>query len=359
MTKKEYLEELNVQLIRLNVEDRADALNYYSEYFDEAGEESIEQVMKELGSPEELARKFLNENEGSNNLTSRKTSNRNTVLILSLCIALALSLGGSFFIAKRVIGNTRKANNTSAASSGDQTIYEYSNDDLPAFKNISVDLVNTDVEIIPSTNGKYGIELKLVIYEDEAVTHDVIDVSTLLVQIENPHSSRSIAKEFSNVKQYVKIMVPADNYENFEITTTNGDITIELSENKLNNLDVTSSNGMLNIRNITCPNIDLTTCNDDIVITNIAGDCIVATTSNGDIQLQDSIIGSSATLTSSNADITLTLPGSANDYTFHAMTSNGSVSIGNKDYDEAVSLTGGQATVTTNTSNGDVDISFQ
>lgn len=59
MTRNEYMEQLKKYLKRLPKEDYDNAIEYFSEYFDEAGPENEQQVMKELGEPKEAARELL------------------------------------------------------------------------------------------------------------------------------------------------------------------------------------------------------------------------------------------------------------------------------------------------------------
>lgn len=56
MTKQEFMYRLAQQLISLPPEERVSALKFYEEYFADAGEENWEAVLRELGSPEEVAR---------------------------------------------------------------------------------------------------------------------------------------------------------------------------------------------------------------------------------------------------------------------------------------------------------------
>lgn len=63
MRKYAYLARLEELLAALPVQERQDALNYYEEYFDAAGNENEEQTARELGDPAEVARKIL-EGEG-------------------------------------------------------------------------------------------------------------------------------------------------------------------------------------------------------------------------------------------------------------------------------------------------------
>ena len=55
MDKKEYLNRLQMQLEDLTNEERREALEYYEEYFADAGEENEDEVICSLGEPEQVA----------------------------------------------------------------------------------------------------------------------------------------------------------------------------------------------------------------------------------------------------------------------------------------------------------------
>ena len=59
MTRQEFMTALRDKLILLSPEEREDAVQFYEEYFDEAGTENEQAVLAELGSPEALAEKIL------------------------------------------------------------------------------------------------------------------------------------------------------------------------------------------------------------------------------------------------------------------------------------------------------------
>lgn len=56
MTKQEFMYRLAQQLVSLPPEERLCALKFYDEYFADAGEENWEALLRDLGSPEEVAR---------------------------------------------------------------------------------------------------------------------------------------------------------------------------------------------------------------------------------------------------------------------------------------------------------------
>lgn len=59
MNKQEFLNELSQRLSGLPDKEIADVIQYYGEYFDEAGAENEEKTMNELGSAAEIAKKLL------------------------------------------------------------------------------------------------------------------------------------------------------------------------------------------------------------------------------------------------------------------------------------------------------------
>lgn len=58
MTKYEFLGDLSRLLADLPEEERTKALHYYEDYFADAGEEKEQEVLKEFGSPEKIARQI-------------------------------------------------------------------------------------------------------------------------------------------------------------------------------------------------------------------------------------------------------------------------------------------------------------
>ncbi|MEG0614665.1 MAG: DUF1700 domain-containing protein [Oscillospiraceae bacterium] len=61
MNKVEYLAELKAQLSSLPPDERDAAIKYYEEFFEDAGKENEENVIKDLGSAKELASTIISE----------------------------------------------------------------------------------------------------------------------------------------------------------------------------------------------------------------------------------------------------------------------------------------------------------
>ena len=88
MTREEYLNELKSSIMSLTSDEQAEAIQYYSDYFDEADDD--EKVMRELGTPEELAKTIIE--KFANALVDRKKArgilNRKRALLLLTATAL-------------------------------------------------------------------------------------------------------------------------------------------------------------------------------------------------------------------------------------------------------------------------------
>ena len=71
MNRIEFMEELSGLLQDIPEEDRMDALNYYNDYFDDAGAENEKNVIDELESPEKSGCKDQGRQRGSGRWKSR------------------------------------------------------------------------------------------------------------------------------------------------------------------------------------------------------------------------------------------------------------------------------------------------
>lgn len=66
MTRAEYLKELEANLVALPKEERDMAVEFYNEYFEDAGAENEQAVIDELGKPFNLARSIIGETSAYN-----------------------------------------------------------------------------------------------------------------------------------------------------------------------------------------------------------------------------------------------------------------------------------------------------
>lgn len=90
MTKVEYLAKLDKYLRKLPKEDYQEAMDYFSEYFEEAGPENEAQVIAELGTPKEAARDIISRLLDEKIIDQEKTP-KSRVSIVWLAILAILS----------------------------------------------------------------------------------------------------------------------------------------------------------------------------------------------------------------------------------------------------------------------------
>lgn len=87
MTKDDYLKALRANIKNVPVEEVNNIIQYYSEYFDEAGPENVSRVIEELGPPKQLATKvcadyIIRDVEQGNSTKNIKKKASNTWLIV-------------------------------------------------------------------------------------------------------------------------------------------------------------------------------------------------------------------------------------------------------------------------------------
>lgn len=90
MTKTEYIAKLTKYLRRLPQKDYEEALEYFMEYFEEAGPENEAQVIAELGTPKEAAHEVISRLL-EEKIVEDKSSLRNKTTILWIAILAVLA----------------------------------------------------------------------------------------------------------------------------------------------------------------------------------------------------------------------------------------------------------------------------
>ena len=98
MTKKEYMKKLAYQLRRLPKEDFDKAMDYFEEYFEDAGIENEQKAIEDLGAPEEAASALILDLAQENAVKPPKTMKRRFsalwIAILALFAAPIAVVGG-------------------------------------------------------------------------------------------------------------------------------------------------------------------------------------------------------------------------------------------------------------------------
>lgn len=104
LSKEEYLAELSRYLRKLPPDDYESAMDYFTEYFEEAGPENEAQAMRDLGTPKEAASEILQNLLHDDSSVHQKDTTRTLkiaaiAMLLSPLGWLGLLFGGIFLVA--------------------------------------------------------------------------------------------------------------------------------------------------------------------------------------------------------------------------------------------------------------------
>ena len=92
MTKSEYLAKLDKYLKKLPKEDYLEAMDYFREYFDEAGPENEEEVIAELGAPKDAAHDIISRLLDEKIVEDEKSPKNRAVIIWIAILAILAQL---------------------------------------------------------------------------------------------------------------------------------------------------------------------------------------------------------------------------------------------------------------------------
>ncbi|GLC87042.1 DUF1700 domain-containing protein [Lysinibacillus piscis] len=109
MDKASYLKKLRWKLRRLPVQEIDAALAYYEEYFEEAGQENEQQVIKQLGSPSAVAAQIiadfaLKDIDSTASSTKKNMTTLWLVILAILSAPLSLPLLATVFLLILTVG---------------------------------------------------------------------------------------------------------------------------------------------------------------------------------------------------------------------------------------------------------------
>ncbi|WP_054743028.1 HAAS signaling domain-containing protein [Cellulosilyticum ruminicola] len=241
MNKWEFLQRLRESLTQMPEEEVNAAIRYYEEYFDEAGEENEGRVVKELGSPEQVAKQISAEGGIKANIKedikySTLRNNQTTVwviiIILSICV-----IGAAF---KKYSSNRLGVGNTVTMNDADATVNgKYIDVDtvVDEFNKIDLNLDMMDVTI--KTGDAYKVQIHY--YSNDKMTYGVNNKVLKCVQKND--------KEVKSAKNEITIYVPQDkNIDLIDIATGMGRNT--LIDIKATEINVNSGMGDIDVVNI-------------------------------------------------------------------------------------------------------------
>lgn len=263
MTKEIYLERLEKLLGDVDPKEKEEALAYCREYFEEAQDKDIEQIIKELGTPEEFAKQlksegsfkqkitppeFKNQKENVSNEIPKITKKRSKLPFIIIGVIAVFIIVGmllrfvlgfyTFHTADRVV--IEKQNVTSEETlAADYT--------FPQFNNIELE-ANCSVLIRQGNSNKIVFNE---LYDRE------VSVDSRGNKIEIKVNS---TREEINKKVIIEV---ADRNGNFDIECESGNVEIENVAG--NHIEVSCDNGNIEVASADFNDVSLDSSNGNIV----------------------------------------------------------------------------------------------
>ena len=266
------------------------------------------------------------------------------------------------------------------SSAKEYSVYDM---DYEAFRGVLIDVPECDIYVGRSNNGRFGVDMRLTIYDDEDVEFYVTDEKDgqpgYLV-IKNNSESPAISFNFdffSENGQYIKLYIPDGDYDYIRAGSSNSSITFE-DVSAVSEIGADCKNGSITFKNVSADyvlalttnskagmeNVDadklrIETTNGRIELKNVNASTINASTSNGEIVLNNVDIDTSLEAKTSNSSIKAVFAGNSGDYSYDVKTSNATVTIDDEKYGTKYSGGSGNASVTLKTSNGNVKVDYK
>ncbi len=399
MTRTEYMKSLEKLLAPLPETERRDALDYYDEYFDAAGKYREAETIAELGSPEEVAQKIL-ENQDfvpaeapsvpsePDHLSSRPVKqHRSHWKPIAACALLAVAgfaFAGAHLPFRRVVTTTANTietgtsnaptysnlavENSSASSSSSFTV------SLDCLKKLTIDLDVGDVNFITEKGlTEARIEYK---NRDSRFENDfVFNESGSYFNYKAPKGHNFNLKGMKN-KFTLTIYLP----EGFEMDKL--DVALDMGDLSLGSLKVKDLTAELDMGNCTADALTADTADFELDMGNFTADSLDARSAEidlsmgnlsistvnaddftvdndmGDIKIDLLTGAQKIDLDTDMGTIELMVDGSLSDYAVDASNDLGTLRVDGKKYSEAFHSNGSRK-LTLSNSMGSTTLNFQ
>ena len=97
MTRTEYIAKLTKYLRKLPQKDYEEALEYFMEYFEEAGPENEAQVIAELGTPKEAAHEVISRLLDEKIIEDKSSLRNKTTILWTILSSYAIDTSFDYF----------------------------------------------------------------------------------------------------------------------------------------------------------------------------------------------------------------------------------------------------------------------
>lgn len=232
----------------------------------------------------------------------------------------------------------------STAYSAEKTVDE-------SFTNLSIDLNNDSIELLPSEDSVTRVAMQGLDSEnpDDEV---MVEVTDDILFIESADSPQIFNIGLFSEEAKLTVYLPETTYESVVMKTDNGDLHV--SRLDVESMTADTNNGDVRLEETTGSQTEVNTANGNVEITEVSGD-ISGTSNNGDITLLTSAIENPLDLETDNGNIEISTETEPAEAAFDMNSDNGTVSLFGKEDSKEV-FGEGEISVTLHSSNGDVTV---
>ena len=422
MSKDVFLQQLESGLL-MGSEEKDEVMNYYREYFEEAGPENEQAVIAELGDPAALAEKLNREFEAETSENGQNDSEQNNSehgsfdrfgyyhdegrrttchdfsdLGASIGDAVKETVEAAMSLADVAIREAKKATEglfeeSNSQSSGETKgvftslkdifrggseqleSYVYTNDDMEPFTSAVVDVSNCPIRVERSVNGRFGVDVRLMVRPDDQV---IVAVENGELTVRKIKGIRRLVFGFNGGSQHVKLYLPDVEYDRLLLDTSNASVVVSDVARIKELLNIDTSNGSIKVENVSvddrirldtsnssisvrqtcCRYLEADGSNGGITVEQVSALEATLDTSNSGIRVKKSEIHRMLNADTSNGGIEVELTGRESDYRIDADTSNAKVYVNGRTVGSSYSTGGGNREVRLDTSNGRISIGF-
>ncbi len=132
-----------------------------------------------------------------------------------------------------------------AAQEDQQSTYRFQKMDLEPFRSVSVHVRNCPISMKESADGRYGADVYLLLNEGETAQAGM-EHGVFTVRI----SGRAISHRNQQGNQYVKLYLPAKEYDRIELHSSNASVTSDCPAAIRSELKIDTSNSSVNVSGI-------------------------------------------------------------------------------------------------------------
>lgn len=362
MTREQFMQSLEKLLAALPTEERRDALDYYDEYFDAAGPDREAETLAELGSPEEVAQKILEDQPTvpaavDPNGTSRpaqaaahRFSLNQTLRWAGLAVVVVILC--MFLFQHSFARNVAQTGDVYTIASSDSAQTASTTEvSLEALKKLTLDL-----------------DTGSVIFEEKA------GLTEASVAFKDPDPRASLSTDFSASGSTISYKLPRNTTgsesDTFTVIITLPtdfemellDVSLDMGSLTLGSLNVNDLEADLDMGSViadflTCNTADVELDMGSFTARQVDAKTLTAGSSMGSLSI-GLLRAEKADLSTDMGSVTVTLTAPAENYALHASSDLGKLTIAGKTYHESYTSSG-HYPVTLSTSMGQITVNYK